>query len=235
MSTLDTYRKQAKQLMRWHRESNPSVGGKVRPLDRFRHPDDARILAMPLKLTLAQEIVAVEAGFATWAARRHAGARAPAARAAEPREARIHGVAPILFVRDVAHAAAFYRDRLGFGIDFLPGQPPFYGSVSRGSACLHLRFVDAPNFATLAGTGCSLILASFEVTGVKPLFAELTGRRADSDRRACCSPNTRLHHSSITSAVAVPARCGRRCARAPTPRRPLPSPRPGARRGCSRS
>ncbi len=186
MSTLDTYRKQAKQLMRWHRESNPSVGGKVRPLDRFRHPDDARILAMPLKL--AQEIVAVEAGFATWAARRHAAARAPAARAAEPREARIHGVAPILFVRDVAHATAFYRDRLGFGIDFLPGQPPFYGSVSRGSACLHLRFVDAPNFATLAGTGCSLILASFEVTGVKPLFAELTGRRADSDRRACCSP-----------------------------------------------
>ena len=36
--------------------------------------------------------------------------------------------------------------KLGFAIDFLYGQPPFYGSVSRGGACLHLRFVHEPVF-----------------------------------------------------------------------------------------
>ena len=57
---------------------------------------------------------------------------------------------PILFVRDVAASAAFYRDTLGFAIDFLYGEPPFYGAVSRGEACLHLRCVHEPNFAALA-------------------------------------------------------------------------------------
>ena len=179
MPTLDTYRKQAKQLVRWHRESNYSVGGKVRLLERFRHLTDAQILASPLPLTLAQEIVAVDAGFPDWAALRSAAVSAPPARTPAPRSARIHGVVPILFVRDVTRAASFYRDRLGFEIDFLHGQPPFYGSVSRGGACLHLRFVGAPNFAALAADECGLILASFEVTGVKPLFAELTARGAD--------------------------------------------------------
>ena len=48
---------------------------------------------------------------------------------------------PILFVRDVPASAAFFREKLGFEIDFLHGNPPFYGSVSRGDACLHLRCV----------------------------------------------------------------------------------------------
>ena len=61
-------------------------------------------------------------------------------------------VVPILFVRDVPASAAFFRDRLGFTIDFLHGTPPFYGSVSRGKACLHLRCVHQPNFAELAAT-----------------------------------------------------------------------------------
>lgn len=179
MPTLDTYRKQAKQLVRWHRESNYSIGGKVRLLERFRHLGDAQILAMPLPLTLAQEIVAVEAGFADWAALRHAAASAPAPKTPEPAGARIHGVVPILFVGDVTTAAHHYRDRLGFDIDFLHGQPPFYGSVSRGDACLHLRFVGEPNFAALAAGECGLILASFEVTGIKALYAELVARGAD--------------------------------------------------------
>jgi catechol 2,3-dioxygenase-like lactoylglutathione lyase family enzyme len=79
---------------------------------------------------------------------------------------------PILFVRDVSRAAAFYADRLGFQIDFLHGNPPFYGSVSRDSACLHLRFVHEPNFAALAEREESLILAALEVRNVQPLFAE---------------------------------------------------------------
>ena len=48
---------------------------------------------------------------------------------------------PILFVRNVLATAAWFRDKLGFAIDFLHGTPPFYGAVSRGEARLHLRFV----------------------------------------------------------------------------------------------
>lgn len=84
----------------------------------------------------------------------------------------LKSVVPILFVRDVTASAAFFRENLGFEIDFLYGEPPFYGSVSRGSVCLHLRFVDRPNFAELATREVSLILASIEVSDVQELFDE---------------------------------------------------------------
>jgi uncharacterized glyoxalase superfamily protein PhnB len=80
---------------------------------------------------------------------------------------------PILFVRDVEAAAQFYRDRLGFEVDFLYGTPPFYGAVRRGKARLHLRFVHRTNFAELAAEEGSLILATIEVNDVRALFAEL--------------------------------------------------------------
>ena len=83
---------------------------------------------------------------------------------------------PILFVRDVAASAEFFRTKLGFEVDFLYGTPPFYGSVSRGGACLHLRFVHQPNFAELAAREVSLILASIEVSDVRRLFEELEQR-----------------------------------------------------------
>lgn len=87
-------------------------------------------------------------------------------------------VVPILLVRNVPASAAYFRDRLGFEIDFLHGTPPFYGSVSRGKACLHLRCVHQPNFAELAARETSLILAGIEVSDVEGLFAEFTERGA---------------------------------------------------------
>ena len=84
---------------------------------------------------------------------------------------------PILFVRDVSESAAFYREKLGFEIDFLYGTPPFYGSVSRGeAACLHLRCVHQPNFAELAARELSLILATVQVSDVQGLFEEFRER-----------------------------------------------------------
>jgi catechol 2,3-dioxygenase-like lactoylglutathione lyase family enzyme len=85
---------------------------------------------------------------------------------------------PILFVSDVPASAAFFRERLGFTIDFLYGTPPFYGAVSRGDACLHLRFVHRTNFAELAVQEDSLILASIEVSDVQRLYEELKERGA---------------------------------------------------------
>jgi uncharacterized glyoxalase superfamily protein PhnB len=91
----------------------------------------------------------------------------------------ITGIVPILFVRDVTHAANYYRDTLGFEIDFLYGTPPFYGAVRRGHARLHLRFIGRPNFAELAAREKSLILASVEVNDVEALFAEFQARGAE--------------------------------------------------------
>lgn len=86
---------------------------------------------------------------------------------------------PILFVRDVQASAGFFRDKLGFQIDFLYGEPPFYGSVSRGEACLHLRHVREPYFARAAAQEVSLILASIEVEHVRGLYEEYLARGVD--------------------------------------------------------
>ena len=176
MATIETYQKQAKQLVRWRREGNYSVGEKVRLLERYRDLTDAQVLALPLPLTLAQEIVAAEAGFANWAALKRSLDGIPHAPAPAAGAPRVVSVTPILFVRDVAAAAEFYGAQLGFQTDFLHGKPPFYGSVSRDGARLHLRLVARPNFAELAGRETSLILAMIEVTNVKALFAEYEGR-----------------------------------------------------------
>ncbi len=91
-------------------------------------------------------------------------------------EIAVKSAIPILFVRDVSASAAFFREKLGFAIDFLYGAPPFYGAVSRGEACLHLRFVARPNFTELAAREASLILATVEVSDVEGLFDEFKSR-----------------------------------------------------------
>ena len=87
-------------------------------------------------------------------------------------------VTPILFVTDVPTTAEYFRDKLGFAIDFLYGTPPFYGAVSRDTVCIHLRCVRQPNFAELATREASLILATIEVADVHALCKEFTDRGA---------------------------------------------------------
>ncbi len=93
-------------------------------------------------------------------------------------EPRLKSVVPILFVRDVPASADYFREKLGFAVDFLYGSPPFYGAVSRDGVCLHFRCVREPNFAALAQQEHSLILATIEVTDVQELFKEIEQRGA---------------------------------------------------------
>ncbi len=176
MPTLETYRKQAKLLVRWHRERDYSIGGRVRQLKRYQSLTDSEVLALKFTLTLAQEIVAVEAGHQSWAELKAAAAERPKS----PRKALgpplLKSVIPILFVRDVKASARFSREKLGFQIDFLHGLPPFYGAVSRDGVCLHLRFVGQPYFAEMVLREKSLILASIEVASVQRLFEEFNAR-----------------------------------------------------------
>src|SRR4051794_21935402 len=121
MPSIDTYRKQAKLLVRWHRARNYSVGGKVRLIERYRHLTDAEVLDMSLPLTLAQEVVAVEAGFESWRALRNGAVEKTPQKQAPTREPTLLESVPILFVRDVTQAARFYQEKLGFDVDFLHG------------------------------------------------------------------------------------------------------------------
>ncbi len=55
--------------------------------------------------------------------------------------------------------------------------------MSRDGLCLHLRFVERPNFAELAARESSLILATIEVNDVKALFTEYDGKGIDVAQR----------------------------------------------------
>ena len=52
-----------------------------------------------------------------------------------------------LFVADIQASCDFYTHKLGFVVDFIYGDPPHYGQVSRDHARLALRVVGEPVFA----------------------------------------------------------------------------------------
>jgi uncharacterized glyoxalase superfamily protein PhnB len=51
-----------------------------------------------------------------------------------------------LFVADIQASCDFYSQKLGFAVDFVYGDPPYYGQVSRDHALLTLRMVCEPVF-----------------------------------------------------------------------------------------
>jgi catechol 2,3-dioxygenase-like lactoylglutathione lyase family enzyme len=96
---------------------------------------------------------------------------------------------PILFVRDVVRSAAFYCDKLGFAADFLHGEPPFYGSVSRDSARLHLRFVHDPVFDPAArDREESLVMVFIRVDDIHALAAEFEQRGVEFAQKPTKQP-----------------------------------------------
>lgn len=172
-SRLEAFRKHAKQLVRWHREGNHSIGGRIRQLPRYEHLTDVEALQLEFSLGEAQEIIAREAGFDSWAALKAAMSTIdPPARSSTESVAVLKAAAPLLFVADVAKSAAFFAQRLGFSVDFLHGHPPFYGSVSRDGVALHLRFVHEPVIAPELREREALLAAFVVVANVKSLFAE---------------------------------------------------------------
>lgn len=55
-------------------------------------------------------------------------------------------IAAQLFVADVQATCEFFTAKLGFAIDLVYGDPPFYGQVSRDGARFALRQVSEPVF-----------------------------------------------------------------------------------------
>jgi uncharacterized glyoxalase superfamily protein PhnB len=51
----------------------------------------------------------------------------------------IEGTATIFVVRDLQRSIEHYRDVLGFHVEFIYGQPPFYAGVERDHLLIHLQ------------------------------------------------------------------------------------------------
>ena len=125
MSRLDIYKKQAKQLVRWHREGNYSIGGRIRGLARYHMLTDREALALEFPLREAQAIIALEAGYTNWAALKVAVANEPTRTKPMSPTPRLTRALPVIFVANVETSAEFFRNTLGFSIDFLHGKPPW--------------------------------------------------------------------------------------------------------------
>ncbi len=183
MLHLDNLRKQAKQIVRWHREGYYPVAQRIRAgLPRFRDADDPTILSTRFALRDAQELIARELEFETWLALRSAAVRSP-----EPGERQPAGgpqllaAHPQLFVSDVEASCRFFEGTLGFTVCFRYGKPAFYALVRRDNAWLNLRFVPAP---VLNREGeADLLSASIPVDNVRALYAEYRSAGASIQQR----------------------------------------------------
>jgi catechol 2,3-dioxygenase-like lactoylglutathione lyase family enzyme len=89
-------------------------------------------------------------------------------------------VAAHLYVRDLQASTDFFTTKLGFTIDFVYGDPPFYGQVSRDNARLALRSMDESFFTEDIRQREDLLSASITLASadeIKQLF--LTYQAAD--------------------------------------------------------
>jgi catechol 2,3-dioxygenase-like lactoylglutathione lyase family enzyme len=146
-----------------------------RGLPAFAGRSDREVLGAPFSLAQAQELIARELGFPDWAQLKRS--IETMTKSESSREAKVPsgepeflGAHPQIFVTDIGRAVAFYRDRLGFACEYLYGEPPFYGLVSRGDARLNLRHVDALPFDVAQRQREDLLAATIIVRSAKALF-----------------------------------------------------------------
>jgi catechol 2,3-dioxygenase-like lactoylglutathione lyase family enzyme len=145
MPSLENLKKQAKLVLRWHRQRYYPVAAQIRAiLPRFRHSSDPEILAASFKLSDAQELVAREQGFESWQALKTGYAAMPDRAEPTPSKAVITATAAELFVSDIKASCDFFTQKLGFSIVFVYGEPPFYAQVKRDRGLLNLKHMDAP-------------------------------------------------------------------------------------------
>lgn len=93
------------------------------------------------------------------------------------RHAAITGIAPQFLVDDLDRAVAYYRDRLGFHVDFV--YESFYASVSRDGFAIHLKHATKVDGERAHRRANEHLDAHVGVTGVRDLFDELRSRGAE--------------------------------------------------------
>jgi catechol 2,3-dioxygenase-like lactoylglutathione lyase family enzyme len=176
MANLENSKKQAKQLLRWHRDGRVTVAAMIRAgLPGYAPLSDQEILARPFRLADAQELVARRQGFESWSALREGLSPMTSTEpVAYPSQPILLNIEPCLFVTDFPRALAFFTETLGFKVGLTYGEPPFFGQVVRDAAILALRHVDAP--AIDRAQGSDLLSASIAVSNAKQLFLEFQAK-----------------------------------------------------------
>jgi catechol 2,3-dioxygenase-like lactoylglutathione lyase family enzyme len=92
-------------------------------------------------------------------------------------DSRVTGIAPQFLVDNLERAIAYYRDRLGFELDFT--YESFYAGVSRDGFTIHLKHAAKPAGDRAHRKENEHIDAYIAVSGIRGLFDELRMRGAD--------------------------------------------------------
>lgn len=92
-------------------------------------------------------------------------------------EPRIRGIAPQFLVDDLVKAVEYYKDKLGFDVDFM--YESFYAGVSRDGSSIHLKC--APKTASDRENRRSNehLDAYIDVSDVDTLYADISARNAN--------------------------------------------------------
>jgi uncharacterized glyoxalase superfamily protein PhnB len=177
MSNIENLKKQAKQILRWHREGRWTVATDIRnALPEFEGLTDREVFEHEFKLTDAQTLLAKRHGYDSWQALSAGLAAKFVQPSAGGDDAQFAYAMPFVFVRDVGAALAFYDQALGFRTEFAYGQPPYYAQVIREQVRLALKHADEPLFEALMPFRTvkdeEIISASIALEHAKPLYLE---------------------------------------------------------------
>jgi len=176
MPNLENLKKQAKLILRWHRERHYPVAAQIRGLlPRFSNMPDAEILAASFKLSDAQEMVARQHGFDSWQTLKAGLSATSRTVKLSPSKAKIVCAEPHLFVADIQRSCEFFQQRLGFSLVFSYGDPPYYAQMRRDAAHLNLRCVERPVIESTVRDREELLSVSMTVATadeIKLLFLE---------------------------------------------------------------
>jgi uncharacterized glyoxalase superfamily protein PhnB len=96
----------------------------------------------------------------------------------------LHGMQPVLAVRDIHQTVAYYREQLGFHVDFVAGDPPVHARVcadpSGRAPTVYIRFEPlerdgSPGPAVYlwlhVGSGLDRLFETYRARGVKIIRA----------------------------------------------------------------
>lgn len=183
MSNFENLKKQAKQILKWHRERHWPVAEQIRSsLTRFGSMTDREILDHDIQLADAQAVVASRAGYADWSelkadlGQEHAGAGDRPAMTAH-----MDYVEPCLLVSDIRQTCGYFESKLGFDVLFTYGEPSFYGVIARDSVRLALRQVDQyiVDDHTRSNAEEELLSVGIAVQAIETIYREFVDAGAD--------------------------------------------------------
>ena len=189
MPNVENLRKQAKQILRWHRERHFPVAATIRTyMPSLSDLSDLQILDCPFKLVDAQAVVARRKGFDSWLALTSGVEQMTNQPSNKTTRPTLIQVEPQLFVNDLEASCQYYQSAMGFSIAFEYGEPPFYAQVVRDGVKLNLRLVHEPVYISDLREKEGLLSASITVENIKALFLEFQEEGAVFAETLCKQP-----------------------------------------------